>query len=87
MQLVLDQVVPQRPFKDTDRVKLLEIDSKLLSKFHGKPIKLRAGVALPRSFATEPQRKYPVIYEIPGFGGDHFGALRAEAAPMSPAWR
>src|SRR5438309_87602 len=23
----------------------------------------------------EPTRKYPVIYEIPGFGGDHFGAL------------
>src|SRR5262249_55183240 len=35
------------------------------------PIRLRAGVNLPKSFATEPDKRYPVIYEIPGFGGTH----------------
>ncbi len=79
LHLVLDQVVPERPFAETDRVKLVDIDSRLLSKFHGKPIKLRAGVVLPASFAAEPKRRYPVIYEIPGFGGDHFGAFAAAA--------
>jgi hypothetical protein len=38
---------------------------------------MRAAVVLPRSFATEPQRRYPVVYEIPGFGGTHFGAHEA----------
>ena len=30
---------------------------------------------LPKSFTTNPNKRYPVIYEIPGFGGDHFLAL------------
>ena len=71
----IDQVVQERTFKETDRVKLVDIPSKLLSDFHKKPMRLRAGVALPKSFATEPNQQYPVIYEIPGFGGNHFGAL------------
>jgi S-formylglutathione hydrolase FrmB len=77
LTFVLDRVVPERRFAETERVKLVEMDSKFLSKFHGKPMKLRAGVVLPKSFATDADRKYPVIYEIPGFGGDHFGATGA----------
>ena len=56
----------------------MDIESKLLSDFHGKPIRLRAGVALPKSFGENPGKKYPVIYEIPGFGGTHFSALFME---------
>ena len=41
--LVIDQVVKPRAFKETDRVKLAEIDSKLLTDFHKRPVKLRAG--------------------------------------------
>jgi hypothetical protein len=78
IRLVIDQVVPERKFTEKERVKYVEIESKLLSKFHGKPIKLRAGVVLPKSFAKGDLR-YPVIYEIPGFGGNHFGAFGAEA--------
>ncbi len=75
--LHLDQVYQPRPFVETERVKLVEIDSRLLSAFHGRPVKLRAGVVLPPSFAVSPGRRYPVVYEIPGFGGDHFMAFRA----------
>ncbi len=77
LSLHLDQVVPPRPFVETDRVKLVEIESKLLSAFHGQPMKLRAGVVLPESFAAQPDRRYPVLFDIPGFGGRHYGALRA----------
>jgi hypothetical protein len=49
-----------------------------LSKFHGKPIRLRAGVVVPKSFADNPTRKYPAIYDIPGFGGNHAFAFAAE---------
>ena len=41
---------------ETERVKLFEVESRLLSAFHGKPISLRAGVVLPKSFATEKDR-------------------------------
>jgi S-formylglutathione hydrolase FrmB len=34
-------------------------------------------VVLPPSFGTEPKRKYPVVYEITGFGGNHFAAFGA----------
>jgi S-formylglutathione hydrolase FrmB len=75
--LTLDQVIPERPFVETERVKLVEIDSKLLSRFHGKPMKMRAGVVLPKSISANAERRYPIVYEVPGFGGDHFGAFKA----------
>jgi pimeloyl-ACP methyl ester carboxylesterase len=76
--LTADQVVQPRKFEERPRVKLVDIESKLLSDFHKKPMRLRAGVALPKSFGESPERKYPVIYEIPGFGGDHFMAFAME---------
>jgi S-formylglutathione hydrolase FrmB len=69
--LHLDQVYPVKPFAETPRVKLVEVESKLLSAFHGRPVQLRAGVILPESFAADPGRRYPVVYEVPGFGGNH----------------
>lgn len=79
VELKLDQVAKGREFKETDTVKLFEIESKLLTKFHGKPTALRAGVVLPPSFGTEPERKYPVVYEVTGFGGNHFAAFGSAA--------
>ena len=77
VELTLDQVVPERPFEETERVKLVDIESKLLTKFNGRPTRLRAGIALPESYAEEREKSYPVVYEIPGFGGDHFMAFPA----------
>lgn len=76
--LVLDRVIPEKPFKEKDRVKLVDIPSPLLSKFHGKPMRLRAGIMLPKSHASDKERRFPVIYEITGFGGDHHHVERAE---------
>src|SRR5262249_40090255 len=63
------------PFKETPRVKLVEIESKLLTDFHRRPTRLRAGVVLPTSYERDRDRKYPVVYEVPGFGGRHTMAL------------
>jgi len=79
IKLVMDQVIPVRKFEEKGSVKYVEIESKLLSAFHKKPMMLRAAVVLPKSFADAPAKKYPVIYEIPGFGGNHYGAFGAEA--------
>lgn len=75
--LTLDQVATEPEFKETDAVTLVDVESKLLTKFHGRPTRMRAGVVLPPSFTKEADRKYPVVYEIPGFGGDHFAAFGA----------
>ncbi|HVS35968.1 MAG TPA: alpha/beta hydrolase-fold protein [Gemmataceae bacterium] len=77
VSLTIDQVYHERPFVETKRVKLVDIESKLLTAFYGRPTRMRAGVVLPPSFFTNPDRRYPVVYEIPGFGGTHFGAFGA----------
>jgi S-formylglutathione hydrolase FrmB len=71
VELRIDQVYKAKPFIESERVKLVDIESKLLTAFHGRSTHLRAGVVLPRSFATDRQRRYPVVYEIPGFSGTH----------------
>jgi S-formylglutathione hydrolase FrmB len=76
VSLTLARVVQDEPFKESDRVKYFEVPSPLLSAFHGRPITLRAGVILPKNFATEPDRTYPALYFIGGFGGDHRDAHR-----------
>jgi S-formylglutathione hydrolase FrmB len=75
IKLKLDQVYRERAFKETDSVKLVDIESPMLTKFHGKPMRMRAGVVLPPSFGKEPERKYPFVYEVTGFGGNHFAAF------------
>lgn len=77
IELVADQVIEERtPPEDTEQVKLVEIRSKLMSDFHGRDIKLRAGVVLPENYNENSERQFPTLYSVPGFGGDH-----------TPAWR
>jgi len=77
VKLVIDQVYHAPRFQETKCVKLVDIESRLLSEFHGRPVRLRAGVVLPKSYAEDPPRHYPVVYEIPGFSGTHFMAHAA----------
>jgi Putative esterase len=82
--LAVDHVVPPRKFVETDRVKLVEIDSPMLSAFHHRPIKHRAAVILPRPLTGDSDKtKLPTIYIIPGFGGDHFMASRITSSPRA----
>lgn len=69
--LHLDSAVAPKPFTESERVKLLDIRSPLLSEFHGREIRLRAGVILPEGWKSDDSREYPALYVIPGFGGDH----------------
>src|SRR5262249_55004295 len=70
VKIHLNQTYKEAPYKEAERVKLVEVESKLLTAFHKKPTKLRASVVLPDSCAKS-TRKYPVVYEIPGFSGNH----------------
>jgi hypothetical protein len=75
--LKIDQVYREPAFSETERVKLVDLESKLLTAFRGRPTRLRAGVVLPASFAREPGKRYPIVYEVPGFSGTHFAAHNA----------
>jgi S-formylglutathione hydrolase FrmB len=77
VKLTIDQTYKAPAFAETDRVKLVDVESKLLTAFHGRPTRLRAGVVLPASFSKEPARRYPIVYEVPGFSGNHTAAFRA----------
>lgn len=84
--VTLDQVYKEHAFAETDNVKLVDIKSELLTKFHGREMHLRAAVVLPASFAMMKDKRYPVIYEIPGFGGNHsmaFGRARSKATDVA----
>jgi S-formylglutathione hydrolase FrmB len=76
VSLHVSHVFHERPFMETDRVKLVDTESKLLSSFHGRSVNMRAAVILPKSYWQDPSKRYPVIYAIPGFGGTHYVALR-----------
>ena len=69
VKLQLSHKIPAEELPaETDLVKFVKIRSELLSRFHGRPIYLRAGVILPRDHAREAQRKYPLRVHIGGFG-------------------
>ena len=78
IELPITQLIPERKFPENDWCKLLRVRSKLLSDFHKRDVFLQAAVLLPASYHKQPERKYPVIFTIPGFGGTHFDGVRAE---------
>ena len=73
---------------DTELVKHIKIRSRLLSDFHGRPIDLRAGVILPRDFARQPDRRYPVRVHIGGYGGRYTNVdgMMAAGSGFRRAW-
>jgi hypothetical protein len=82
--LVIDRRVPPRSFKSTDRIRLVELASPKLSEFHHRPIKHRAAVILPgETLSGGPRTKLPVLYIIPGFGGDHHMASVFAESPRA----
>jgi hypothetical protein len=83
IRLSLDHKIPTPlPPGDTQYVKHIKIQSKLLTQFWGQPIYLGATVLLPEGYETHPNAHYPVLYEQ-----GHFN-LRAPlgfATEQSPA--
>lgn len=56
---------------ETEYSKELKVPSALLTDFHKKPMSLNVAVLLPEAYIKEPQRKFPVLYYVTGFGGDY----------------
>jgi len=78
IRLAVDQVVPPKTFHETDRIKLAECPSPILTAFFGRPMKHQAAVILPKDPTSG---KVPAVYTITGFGGDHHSAPRYLQSP------
>lgn len=76
LKLTLSGVVPEPEFAESRWVKQVVFRSELLSSFHKREVTDRASVVLPASYYDQPDRRYPVVCIIPGFGGSHRDALR-----------
>ena len=81
VQLRLDQKIAEPKIPTVKGVELFEMRSELLSKFHGREIKLRAGVVLPLD--RDAERPLPAVYEAPGFGGDAGEAFQIGRARLA----
>ncbi len=73
---------PDDPPPGTDYVRFVKLRSELLSRFHGRPMYLRAAVVLPRDFGREPDRRYPLRVHVGGYGSRYTEAADL-MAPMS----
>jgi hypothetical protein len=69
VKLELAKVIPPIDVPaDTEWVKRIKFDSRLLSAFWGRPIPLGATVLLPKGYAAHPDVRYPVVYLQGHFG-------------------
>ena len=64
IRLTLNHTIPTTlPPGDTQYVKHIKFQSKLLSQFWGQPISIGATVLLPEGYDTHPNSHYPVVYD------------------------
>ncbi len=69
INLTLAKLIPPFEIIKNRFVKSIEIKSKLLSEFSGKPRYLKASVLLPSGYFDHPERSYPICYRAPGLNG------------------
>jgi len=69
VHLSLDQRIGTYESREEGRVHQIAVVSRTLEAFDSEHATLRAGVIEPIDKVEG--RRYPVIYEVPGFGGDH----------------
>ena len=88
-KLNLTQQVPLEQLPaDTESVKFVKMQSECLSEFYGRPIFLRAGIVLPRDYAREPPRRYPLWVRIGGLNTRYTSVLRqmGDKASFCETW-
>lgn len=85
IRLSVETVIKAWKPAETDRIQFIEIDSLILSAFHGRPMKHRATVVLPEKH--DGNRGPGTLYIIPGFGSDHLSPLHPTDAVRDGANR
>lgn len=69
VDLTLSEIIGKRKILEHTHVKEVSLKSELLSKFWNREMELKASILLPSTYFVEPNKKYPVRYNIAGYGG------------------
>jgi hypothetical protein len=78
VDLLLERAVPEPSFKESEFRKEARLESRLLTDFRGRATFVEAAVVLPPSYFQEPERRYPAVYTMPGYGGSHYNLSRGD---------
>ncbi|PCJ46037.1 MAG: hypothetical protein COA74_14490 [Gammaproteobacteria bacterium] len=75
---VIDQDSPLQKSKppETEQLKLFSRQSQLLSEFFEQDYSVNVAVRLPKEWASNSEKKWPVLYYISGMGGNELEFLR-----------
>lgn len=76
LELPLKFKIEPQQLAEHSLLKEVDFQSLSLSEFWNKEMRIKAAVLLPSSFYKEPDRKYPVRYNIAGYGGRYTRANR-----------
>lgn len=91
IKLELSKIVPPEKLPDdTEFVKYIKIQSLLLTKFHKRPIFLRAGIVLPRDYQKNAALRYPLMIHIGGYGSKYYAPqwlMSDERYDFRKAWQ
>ena len=77
-ELTLSSEAAERKMPPFKSLQTVEFESPSLSAFWGRPVKMQASVLLPPGYDVSKGQKYPTVYNIHGYGGNH---LRVYGAP------
>jgi enterochelin esterase-like enzyme len=69
IEITLSEIIVPRKIVEHKHVKEITLKSELLSKFWDKEMTLKASVLLPSSYFENPNKKFPVRYNVAGYGG------------------
>jgi len=82
--IVCKKVVKEKVFTQTQYEKEIKAHSALLTAFYKRPTTVNAAILLPKEYYDQPQRRFPVLYWVSGYGGDYhnFSGKNDPAAPI-----
>jgi len=69
IDMILTEIIEPRTVIDHTHVKEVTFKSELLSKWWKKDMMLKASILLPGSYFDEPNKTFPVRYNVAGYGG------------------
>ncbi len=72
IDIELTRLVESQKIDETKWFKVVSRTSRRLTNFHGRKVIERAAVVLPPSYYEQPKRRYPVYYDVSGYGGTLF---------------
>jgi len=70
-ELLLSSVIGEKKFSSTKYHQQVRMLSPRLSAFFNRDVVQKATVVLPKSYYETTDKRYPIIYEVSGFGGAH----------------